>query len=587
MIVILSSLAGRGLRRSSHGSIIQGGFRNQLVTLNRSPKRFLISKSNSESPLYSRAVPLNIILGVFSLAATSWAVYERTERLKTKPESSSATEETTASQPQSSSSSIAPTHLQKAPQWDLSPTNLAAAQADFTALLGPKGLTTDLPSRIAHSSTQWSESPHGPLDRPSMIVYPRSTADVSAIARICHARRIPMIAFSGGTSLEGALAACNQEVCIDFSRMDGILKVNADDMDAVVQPGVEHGRLNEVLGQQELFFPPDPGPGACIGGMVAQGCSGPNAYRYGTMREWVLGLTVVLADGTVISTRARPKKSSAGYDLTRLFVGSEGTLGIVTEARIRLAAKPKNVRVAVASFPDIQKAVRTSVGIAKSGYMLAAMELLDDWTMRAVNNYCDTTWPEETTLFFKFAGSEGSVAEQIEAAKRIAGDHGCTSFTASQNDEELESLWMARKTALWSLLAMKAHPDDKFLSADTCVPVSRLGDFITLAKQSFEKYGLIGCCLGHVGDGNIHTSVLYNESEKDVARALIRETQKLGTQMEGTVSGEHGIGLENRDALVWELGEDTVAAMRQIKRALDPCGLLNPGKVFRLWERQE
>lgn len=396
-----------------------------------------------------------------------------------------------------------------------------------------------------------------------------------------------MIAFSGGTSLEGALAAMNNEICIDFSRMNAIVDVHSDDMDAVVQPGVNFTELNEVLAKQGLFFPPDPGPGACIGGMVAQGCSGTNAFRYGTMREWVLGLTVVLADGTIIKTRARPKKSSAGYDMTRLFIGSEGTLGIVTEARVKVTTKPINVRVAVASFSDLQSAMQASLRIVHSGHVLAAIELLDDFTMHAVNEggYIETKWPEQTTLFLKFSGTLSSVQEQIAETQRIASAHGCNAFTFSQSEDEVESLWAARKTALWSLLAMKAHPEDKFLSADTCVPISRLGDVISITKERLLRSGLVGSCLGHVGDGNFHTTVLFKENEREKARELIVETQKLGIEVGGTISGEHGIGLVNRDALVWELGEDSVAAMRQIKNALDPLWLLNPGKVFHLHQK--
>ncbi|TVY81429.1 D-lactate dehydrogenase [cytochrome] [Lachnellula suecica] len=290
--------------------------------------------------------------------------------------------------------STAPIDSHNAPKYDLSPGNLTGAREELEELLGQDGVTDHLGTRIAHSSTAWSTAPRGDDDRPSLVVYPSTTEETSAIAKICHKRRIPMIAFSGGTSLEGTLAAENGEICLDFKRMNKILEVHPDDMDVVVQPSVGYLDLNEALSKIDLFFPPDPGPGAQIGGMIGQGCSGTNAYKYGTMKDWVLGLTVVLADGTIIKTRHRPRKSSAGYDLTRLFVGSEGTLGFVTEASLKVTVKPQNIRVAVASFPTLHQAVNTTVQISGSGHVLEAMELLDKYTMYAVNQsgYTDEQW---------------------------------------------------------------------------------------------------------------------------------------------------------------------------------------------------
>lgn len=481
--------------------------------------------------------------------------------------------------------STTPLSPDNVPQYDLSASNLTSARTKLESLLGPENVSDHLGTRIAHSSTQWSLAPNGDLDRPSLIVYPGTTSDVSQIAKICHEHRIPMIAFSGGTSLEGTLAAQNGEICIDFKRMNKILEINRDNSDVVVQPGVGYEELNEVLAKQDLFFPPDPGPGAQIGGMISQGCSGTNAYRYGTMKDWVLGLTVVLADGTVIQTRHRPRKSSAGYDLTRLFVASEGTLGFVTEACLKVTLKPKNIRIAVASFPTIHKATGTTIQINNSGHQLEAMELLDDITMHAVNQggYASTEWPVKPTIFFKFSGaSDEEVQKQIDHVETLSRKNGCEAFVRSTSDEEAEDLWAARKTALWSLLAIKRHPSDSFLSADVCVPIGRLADCIQESSHLLQASGLLGSFLGHVGDGNFHTTVLYSASEKEKARKVIRDVQKLGVEMQGTVSGEHGIGLENRDALVWELGEGAVDAMRAVKKALDPLGLLNPGKVFRL-----
>jgi len=407
--------------------------------------------------------------------------------------------------------STAPIDIQNTPKYDLSRSNLEGARTELRKLLGEDGVSDHLGTRIAHSSTEWSKAPRGDDDRPSLVVYPSTTEETAAIAKICHRRRIPMIAFSGGTSLEGTLAAENSEVCIDFKRMNKILSVHQDDMDVVVQPAVGYEDLNKTLSTLGLFFPPDPGPGAQIGGMIGQGCSGTNAYRYGTMKDWVLGLTVVLADGTIIKTRHRPRKSSAGYDLTRLFVASEGTLGFVTEASLKVTIKPKNIRIAVASFPTLQKAVNTTIQITSSGHVLEAMELLDNTTMHAINKagYTDEPYAEESTVFFKFCGdSPQSVQRQIDHVQNIALANSCGYFKRSTTDDEATSLWQARKTALWSLLALKRDPADDFLSADVAVPISRLADIIDETKKALDKSGLVGSCLGHVGDGR---NLLYGQ----------------------------------------------------------------------------
>jgi D-lactate dehydrogenase (cytochrome) len=470
--------------------------------------------------------------------------------------------------------------------YDTSSSNLAAAQSEFEALLGSSRVNLDLGSRISHSSTEWSAAPRGALDQYNMILSTQTTEEVSAIAKICHARRIPMTAYSGGTSLEGTLAAVHAGVCIDFRLMNKILQIRKDDLDVTVQPGVSYTELNAAVGSScDLYFPPDPGPGAQIGGMVAQGCSGTNAYRYGTMKDWVLGLTVVLADGTVVKTRARPRKSSSGYDLTRLMVGSEGTLGMVTEAHLKLTSRPTNERVAIAAFPSSQAAVKTAVGVVQNDLPVAAMELLCDVAMKAVNlgGYCSREYQEVPTLFFKFAGKDAAaVARQIELVRKLAREAGCTDFAFSKSDEERDSIWAARKTVLWSMMALKNDPADGFLSADTAVPISMMGEAIDQAKAKIAQSGLIGNCLGHVGDGNFHTSVFYSPDEKKKAREVIDWVQRLAIEMDGTITGEHGVGLEYRDMVVEELGEDSVDLMRRIKLAMDPLGLLNPDKLMRL-----
>ncbi|KPI37543.1 D-lactate dehydrogenase [cytochrome] 1, mitochondrial [Cyphellophora attinorum] len=464
--------------------------------------------------------------------------------------------------------------------------NIDQALQEFRNFLTDTQIDTNPTTCLNHSSTEWSASPHGDADRYDLILYPSNTSQVSAIAKICHARKIPMTAFSGGTSLEGTLAATNGGVCIDFSRnMSSILAVRPSDLDCTVQPGVSYTDLNELIASQNLYFPVDPGPGAQIGGMVAQGCSGTNAYRYGTMKEWVLGLTVVLADGTIVRTRHRPRKSSAGYDLTRLIVGSEGTLGLVTEAHLKLTSKPENERVAVAAFPSTQAAVATAVKVVQSDMPVAAMELLCDVAMKAVNNggYCDKHFAEKPTLFFKFHGKDkAAVGRQIEVVRQLAREARCETFEFSKTDEEREAIWAARKTVLWSMMSLKKDPGDRFLSADTAVPISMMGEAVDAAKRNIAESGLIGNCLGHVGDGNFHTSVFYGEQEKEKAREVITWVQRLAIGMEGTITGEHGVGLEYRDMVVEELGVEGVDLMRKVKLAVDPLGLLNPGKMIRM-----
>lgn len=403
----------------------------------------------------------------------------------------------------SSESSTLP--LQHTPRikYDTSEANLEAAHQEFVQLLGEDGIDRRSGERKSRSSTEWSPAP-SPDDIPSIIVFPKSTKDVSEIAKICHRRRIPMIGFSGGTSLEGTLAAQNDEVCIDFRHMNQILEFRKDDMDVTLQPGVGYVELNQFLEQHGAFFPPDPGPGAQIGGMISQGCSGPNAYRYGTMKDWVLGLEVVLADGTIIKTRGRPRKSSSGYDMTRLFVGSEGTLGFVTKAHLKLTRSPENVKVAIAQFETIEDAIQMAVNVIQSGHQLECMEFLDGFTMKAVNQagYCEREFPEKPSIFLKVAGPTPEYArDTAKAAERLAKAAGAFSFSLAKDEEEATSIWQARKTALWSLLACKNHPDDKFISADACVPISALGKIIPAVQAKIDEGNLLGSFLGHVGDG--------------------------------------------------------------------------------------
>ena len=387
------------------------------------------------------------------------------------------------------------------PRHDITPENIDEARKEFLAIVGPSGIDDDPGNRRSRSSSEWSTSP---VDNyASLILFPQSTLQVSNIMEVCHKRRIPVTGFSGGTSLDGALAATRGGICIDFSRMNKILEFHERDMDIVVQPAVGWEDLNQYLASKGLFFPPDPGPGAQIGGMIGTGCSGTNAYRYGTMKDWVISTTIVLADGTIVKTRNRPRKSTAGYDLTRLMVGSSGTLGLVTEAVLKVTAKPENEQVAVIAFPSTYKAVSTVIDAVQQGLPLAALELLDEDTMKAVNEsgYATKEWKETPTLFVKFNGTKHAVKEQIDVIGALAEKHGRESFESSSDPEQIDALWSGRKTALWSFIAQKRHPDDKFLSSDVAVPISRLADIIEEAKDMVRKAGLLGSTLGHVGDG--------------------------------------------------------------------------------------
>jgi D-lactate dehydrogenase (cytochrome) len=393
----------------------------------------------------------------------------------------------------------------KGPKHNVAPVNLEAAWADFVALVGKENVSTDQADLDIHAGSNWSSYITKEGEHPFLIVSPSTTEEVSKIMKICHERKIPVTAYSGGTSLEGHFSTTRGGICIDFGRMDKILKLHEDDLDVVVQPAVGWEDLNEELGQHGLFFPPDPGPGAKIGGMVGTGCSGTNAYRYGTMREWVLSLTVVLADGTIIKTRQRPRKSSAGYDLTKMFIGSEGTLGLVTEATLKVTVKPKSQNVAVASFPSVRDAAECVSRVVGEGIPIAAIEILDDVQMRCINESGTTSrqWKEAPTLFFKFAGTPSGVKEQISIVQKLAKSKGSQSFEFARSSDEASELWSARKEALWSVMAKKREGDHVW-TTDVAVPISRLPDIIEETKEDMRSSGLLASIVGHVGDGNFH-----------------------------------------------------------------------------------
>ncbi|RBQ77714.1 hypothetical protein FVER14953_05713 [Fusarium verticillioides] len=367
--------------------------------------------------------------------------------------------------------------------------------------------------------------------------------------------------------------------------MNNIVELNKYDLDCVVQPGIGWMDLNEELAGHGLFFPPDPGPGAMIGGMVGTGCSGTNAAAYGTMKDWVLSLTVVLADGTIIKTRQRARKSSAGYDLTRTFIGSEGTLGLVTEATLKLAVKPPCEAVAVSTFPTLRDAASAVREVLSNGIQVAAVEILDEVQMKSINDSALTRlkWKEEPTLFFKFTGSDEFIMDHLaKQVGSITKQNHSTTYTFACDETERNELWSARKNALWSMLAMRKSPTDKVWTTDVAVPLSRLPDIIEFAKADIEKSGLLGSIVGHVGDGNFHTLLLFPEEKRHIAEEVVHRMVDKAIEMKGTATGEHGVGLVKRDYLEKELGKEAVDAMRSMKNAFDPLCILNCDKVIRM-----
>ncbi|HSV20774.1 MAG TPA: FAD-linked oxidase C-terminal domain-containing protein [Casimicrobiaceae bacterium] len=418
---------------------------------------------------------------------------------------------------------------------------------------------------------------------PDVVVFPESNEEVAAIVRLCAAARVPVIAFGVGTSLEGHVAALYGGVCVDLSRMNRVLDVNADDLDCRVQAGVTREQLNAELRGTGLFFPIDPGANATLGGMASTRASGTNAVRYGTMRENVLGLTIVTADGSLVRTGGRARKSSAGYDLTRLMVGSEGTLGIITEVQLRLYGIPEAISAAVCQFPDLAAAVDTVIMTMQLGVPVARIELLDDVQMDACIRYSKLTGYEaKPTLFFEFHGTDRGVDEQAHTVQTIAAEHGGSAFEWATLPEDRSRLWKARHNAYYAALALA--PGKQGFATDACVPISRLTQCVMETKADVEASGLLAPIVGHVGDGNFHLVVLFDPNdaaERDKAEALARRVSLRAIGMGGTCTGEHGVGIHKLDALVAEHG-DAVGLMRTIKRALDPDNILNPGKTVPL-----
>jgi D-lactate dehydrogenase (cytochrome) len=450
-----------------------------------------------------------------------------------------------------------------------------AAIADLSARLGDK-LVTNATIREQHGH---DESWH-PAAAPDAVVIAQNKHDVQAAVSICAEHKVPMIPFGAGSSLEGQVAAVQGGISIDTSRMTKIIAVRPADLDCTVEPGVTRQQLNVHLRDQGLFFPIDPGAEATLAGMAATRASGTNAVRYGTMREATLALEVVLPDGRMIKTGTRSRKSAAGYDLTRLFIGAEGTLGIITELTLRLYGIPEQIAVAVCNFPNVQEAVTTVVETLQCGVPMSRIELADTAQIVAINRYSKTSLAESPTLFLEFAGSPAAVAEQIETVKGLAEAHGGGDFAWAKAEEDRHALWEARHHAAYAALALR--PGCKGLWTDVCVPISRLVECITATQKDLETSPLPAPIVGHVGDGNFHLSVVFDPNdpaEMAEAKRISEDLVDRALAMEGTCTGEHGIGLGKRRHLRHELG-DAVDVMRGVKASLDPHNLMNPGKMF-------
>ncbi|KAL5332829.1 hypothetical protein BJX70DRAFT_382822 [Aspergillus crustosus] len=456
------------------------------------------------------------------------------------------------------------------------------AIADLRAKLGEDKVITDEDDLQRHGFSEWSSVNADRL--PVAIAYPSSTEEVSEIAKVCNKYRMPMIPYSGGSSLEANFSAPHGGLTIDFAHMNKILDLQEEDMDVVVQPSIQWMELNEILRDTGLFFPVDPGPSAMIGGMVGTNCSGTNAVRYGTMKDWVINLTVVLADGSVIKTRKRPRKTSAGYNLTGLFVGSEGTLGIITEATLKLAPIPEETRVGVVSFPTIRDAASTAMQLIRKGIPVQCMEILDDVQMDVINRAGGTgrSWKTLPTLFFKFSGTKAGVADSISLTRDLAKSNNAEGFEFAKSEKEAHDLWSARKQSLWSMMALRREGSEVW-STDVAVPISRLPDIIEVSKKELDDLGMFASILGHIGDGNFHASIMYdprNPDERERVEKVVYDMVDRALDMEGSCTGEHGVGLGKKSSLRKELGPNTLGVMHNIKKALDPHWLLNPGKIF-------
>jgi len=412
---------------------------------------------------------------------------------------------------------------------------------------------------------------------PDIVIYPISTEEVCQIVKICAEYKVPIIPYGVGSSLEQHVVAPNGGVCVDLSRMDNILIVNSEDMDARVQAGVTRESLNSYIRDTGLFFPIDPGANATLGGMASTRASGTNAVRYGTMRANTIGLTVVTPQGEIIKTGGRARKSSAGYDLTAAYVGSEGTLGIITEVSVRLHPVPEKIAAAVVSFNHLKDAIVTVIEMLQCAVPIARVELLDQVQMKAIRQHSKLDYPELPTLFLEFHGGDSAVQEQIEIVEILAKNNGGSDFSWAEETEDRTRLWAARHEAYF--INRSLQPGGNMMTTDVCVPISRLPECLLETRADLDEIGLTSPIIGHVGDGNFHVMLLYTDEQAEIANAANQRLIDRALSMGGTCTGEHGIGMGKREFLIAEHG-DAVNQMKKIKQAFDPDNIMNPGKVF-------
>ena len=452
---------------------------------------------------------------------------------------------------------------------------IAAAVSELTAAFGNRLVTSQAVRQQHGHTTTWHHN-----EPPDAVVFPQSTQDVQQIVRICARHAVPVIAFGTGTSLEGHVNAPFGGVSIDVRDMNRVLAVHAEDLDCVIEPGITRKTLNEHLRDQGLFFPIDPGADASLGGMTATRASGTNAVRYGTMKDNVLSLKAVLANGELIKTASRAKKSSAGYDLTRLFVGSEGTLGVITEITLRLAGIPEAIAAGTCPFASVEAACNATIATIQSGIPVARIELLDALQVKACNAYSKLTLPEQPMLFLEFHGSAAGVAEQSERFGEIARELGGGPFEWATRAEDRTRLWQARHDAYFAARGLR--PGTQPVATDVCVPISKLAECVTESQRDIAENRLLAPIAGHVGDGNFHLSLLIDMDDPDEVTRAGKFMERLVARalaMDGTCTGEHGVGQGKLKYLAAEHGNATLDVMRAIKGALDPQGIMNPGKI--------
>jgi D-lactate dehydrogenase (cytochrome) len=452
------------------------------------------------------------------------------------------------------------------------------AVAELTAAFGNRVVTSQAVREQHGNTVTWIAN-----QPPDAVIYPQSTEDVQQIVRICAANAVAVIPFGVGTSLEGHVNAPVGGVSIDFRDMNKIIKVHAEDLDCVIEPGITRKALNEQLRDSGLFFPIDPGADASLGGMAATRCSGTNAVRYGTMKDNVIALKVVLSNGEVIDTARRAKKTSAGYDLTRLMVGSEGTLGVITQLTLKLSGIPEAISGGICPFPSVEACCNTAIHTIQSGIPVARIELLDSLQVRACNLHSNLGLPETPMLFLEFHGTEASVAEQSKRFGEIAAEFGGGPFTWTTRPEERTRLWEARHHAALSNFALR--PGATIVATDVCVPISRLAECVTETQRDIEASRILAPIVGHVGDGNFHLTMLVDMDDRDElkrAEALSERLVERALAMDGTCTGEHGVGQGKMKYLAAEHGRAALDVMASIKRALDPHNIMNPGKIVAL-----